>query len=57
MNTIKEDNRETLSESHRDYMARYIQAELDRQEKASEWFLRERSKPTASDSKSKYQIS
>jgi hypothetical protein len=39
---IESDNRDTLSESHRDYMARYIQAEIDRQEKVSERFLKER---------------
>ena len=39
----QEDDRECLSDSHRDFLQRYIQFELERQEKVSERFLRERS--------------
>jgi hypothetical protein len=52
-----EDDRDILSDSHRSYMIRYIEWENLRQERVSERFLRERSRPTASDSESKYQIS
>jgi len=41
--TIERDERDVLSDSHRDYMLRYIQFELERQEKVSDRFLRERS--------------
>lgn len=56
MNTSNEDDRDILSDSHRSYMIRYIEWENLRQEQVSERFLRERSKPAASDSESKYQI-
>jgi hypothetical protein len=43
MGTTEIDDRDCLCDSHRSYMERYIQAELARQEKVSERFLRERS--------------
>jgi hypothetical protein len=55
--TIDTDDRDCLSEFHRGFLTRYIEFELRRQERVSERFLRERSRPTASDSESKYQIS
>ena len=43
METTETDDRDCLCDSHRNFMERYIQTELDRQEKISERFLRERS--------------
>jgi hypothetical protein len=53
---IESDDRDCLSESHREFLTRYIEFELWRQERVSERFLREGSRPTASASESKYQI-
>jgi hypothetical protein len=41
------DDRDCLSDSHRDYMVRYVEYELAKQEQASKTFLRERFKPSA----------
>jgi hypothetical protein len=42
------DERDCLSDSHRDYMQRYVEHELAKQEQASKTFLRERFKPSVS---------
>jgi hypothetical protein len=39
-----EDERATLSDFHRDYLVRYLEFELERQQKVSESFLKERLK-------------
>jgi hypothetical protein len=44
---IEIDERDLLSDSHRDYMVRYVEHELQRQEKVSKTFLQERFKPAA----------
>ena len=51
MESLEKDDRDCLSDSHRDFLMRYIQAEHDRQEKVSEAFLRERFKGSAAASK------
>ena len=43
MDTIEPDERDCLSDSHRDFMARYIQAEVRIKEKVAEKLLRQRS--------------
>jgi hypothetical protein len=40
----QEDDRDCLSDSHRDYMQRYVEYELEKQKQASKTFLRERFK-------------
>lgn len=35
------DDRDTLCEAHKDYMQRYVAFELEKQEKASDKFLKE----------------
>jgi hypothetical protein len=42
MNEVETDERDTLSECHRDYMARYVEFERLRQVRASASFLKER---------------
>jgi hypothetical protein len=42
MEEVEVDDRDTLSECHRDYMVRYVEFELERQEQVSERVLRER---------------
>jgi hypothetical protein len=42
MGTIETDSRDTLSDGHRDFMIRYIEYELQRQERVSKQFLRGR---------------
>jgi hypothetical protein len=44
----QEDERDCLSDSHRDYMQRYVEYELAKQEQASRSFLRERFKSSVS---------
>ena len=39
MDTTDTDNRDTLSDSHRDFMIRFIDFELARQERISKLFL------------------
>ena len=54
MESKETDSRDCLSDAHRDYMLRYIQYELERQERVSEQFLEEKShksKRHTSDSK------
>jgi hypothetical protein len=45
---IETDERDCLSDSHRDYMQRYVEYELEKQEQASKSFLRERFKRSTS---------
>jgi hypothetical protein len=45
----QEDERDCLSDSHRDYLIRYIEYELQRQEKVSKTFLQERLKPAVNE--------
>lgn len=47
METIERDDRDCLSDSHRDYLLRYIQYELERQEQTSDRFLREWRQPVS----------
>jgi hypothetical protein len=42
MDSTDTDDRDTLSESHKDYMIRFVQYELQRQERVSQRFLKER---------------
>jgi hypothetical protein len=42
MDRVETDERDTLSECHREFMARYVEFELLRQERASESFLKRR---------------
>jgi len=42
MEPIETDERDTLSEAHESYVQRYIAFELERQERVSERFLKER---------------
>jgi hypothetical protein len=41
---IETDERDVLSACHRDYMVRYVEFELERQERVSKSFLQERFK-------------
>jgi hypothetical protein len=43
METTDIDERDCLSDAHRDYMLGYIQYELERQERVSDRFLKEKS--------------
>jgi hypothetical protein len=45
---VNEDGRDCLSESHRDYIIRFVEFEDLRQQRVSDKFLRERFKPSAS---------
>jgi hypothetical protein len=45
---VNQDDRDCLSDSHRDFMLRYVEYELEKQEQASKSFLRERFKPSVS---------
>ena len=40
METIERDDRDILSDAHRDYMLKYIQCKLERQELVSDRFLK-----------------
>ena len=42
-----QDDRDCLSDSHRDFMLRYVEYELEKQEQAAKTFFRERSKRLA----------
>jgi hypothetical protein len=45
---VNQDGRDCLSDSHRSFMQRYVQYELEKQEQASKSFLRERFKASVS---------
>jgi hypothetical protein len=45
---VKQDDRDCLSDSHRDYMQRNVEYELAKQEQASRNFLRARFKSSVS---------
>ena len=51
---VNQDDRDCLSDSHRDYMQRYVEYELAKQEQASRSFLRERFKSSVSQAEQKY---